>query len=115
MNTVGKDTRAAEKLFTEVWGDKLLNRVYLLSEGKSATDLQKEGDRLLEMAGKDEERGFLSDVFAPSLIFPGKERSQKNLTAWKNFWTSQRINRCQGSCGERQANPDSNRMRFKDL
>ena len=91
MNTVGKDTRAAEKLFTDVWGDKLLNRVYLLSEGKSVTDLQKEGDRLLEMAAKDEERGLLSDVFAPSLIFPGKERSQKNLTAWKAFWTSQRI------------------------
>ena len=90
MNTVSGDTRAAEKLFAEVWGDRLLNRVYLLSEGTSIGDLQNAGDRLLEMAGEDQDKGFLSDVFAPSLIFPGKERSRKNLDAWKNFWTSRR-------------------------
>ena len=90
MNTVSGDTRAAEKLFSEIWGDRLLNKVYLLSEGKSIADLQNAGDRLLEMAEKDKERGFLSDFFVPSLIFPGKERSSKNLVAWKTFWTSSR-------------------------
>ena len=90
MNTVSRDTRAAEKLFAEVWGDRLLNRVYLLSEGETIDDLQNAGDRLLEMLGEDQDSGFLSDVFAPSLIFPGQERRRKNLNAWRNFWTSRR-------------------------
>ena len=85
MNTVGKDTRAAEKLFTEVWGDKLLNRVYLLSEGKSVSDLQNEGDRLLEMAGKDEAKRVSLRCFCPFPDFSRKGKETKQSECLEEF------------------------------
>ena len=90
MNTVSRDTHAAEKLMAEVWGNRLLNKVYLLSEGKTVRDLQNIGDRLLEMADEDQNKGIISDIFVPSLIFPGQEGAEKNAQAWKRFWTKER-------------------------
>jgi predicted RND superfamily exporter protein len=90
MNTVTRDTQAAEKLMAEVWGNRLLNKVYLLSEAKTIRDLQNIGDRVLAMADKDQDRGIISDLFVPSLIFPGPERIRGNSIAWKNFWTTER-------------------------
>ncbi len=91
MNTVTPNTRAAEKLLADVWGDKLLNRVTLLSEGETIQDLQNAGDRLLEMVREDQNSGVIADAFLPSLVFPGEERTRKNLEAWRHFWTQERI------------------------
>ena len=33
----------------------------------------------------------LSSVFLPSLLFPSPETGRKNLTAWRNFWSPERL------------------------
>ncbi|MDF1592782.1 MAG: MMPL family transporter [Desulfobacterales bacterium] len=90
MNTVSKDTAAAEKLMTSVWG-QVFNRVYLLIRGDSIDELQQQGDRLLQMLDQDLAADTLSSRFASALIFPGEDRRRQNLAAWKSFWNTDRI------------------------
>lgn len=90
MNTVGKDTAAAEKLLSKVWG-QVFNRIYLNLSGNSIEALQQQGDQLLQVLGTDLSTGTLASGFVPSEIFPGKDRSAQNLAAWKNFWSPGRV------------------------
>ena len=90
MNTVGSDTRAAEQLLSEVWGD-IFDKVYILTTGDSVAELQHKGDLLAEKLDKDLEAEFLSAGFVPSMIFPGQDRRQKNFAAWKQFWTHGKV------------------------
>ncbi len=92
MNTVSKDTLAAEKMMTDVWGNVFENRkVFLMFEGDGMEDLQRKGDRLLEMLDQDLDRGVLSTAFTPSMLFPGEKRRRENRAAWKAFWNQTRI------------------------
>ncbi len=88
MNTVSKDTLAAENLIQNVWGSNIFNKKYLMTEGKTISGLQQKNDMLLEIA---EQNDNLVSGFFPSMIFPGEERRKKNFKAWKEFWNEERI------------------------
>jgi len=90
MNTVSKETLAADNLITNVW-NMTFNKIFIMTEGRSIRELQKKGDRLLEMINKDRLSGTLSPGFVPSIIFPGEDRRKQNFAAWKHFWDSNRI------------------------
>ncbi len=91
MNTVSENTAAAEKLLSDVWGRDIFNRVFLLTEGESITDIQEKGDRLLRALDLDMTAGAISSAFVPSMVFPGKERTKHNWEAWTRFWDKNRI------------------------
>ena len=93
MNTVSKETSAAEGLFTEVWGKNFFNKVHLMTEGKSLRELQKKGDKLLETIDQDPRPDLFSSCFVPAMIFPGEDRGGRNFAAWKRFWNNDRITR----------------------
>ncbi|MFZ0243469.1 MAG: methyltransferase domain-containing protein [Desulfobacterales bacterium] len=92
MNTVGSDTRAAEQLLADVWGD-IFDKVFVLTAGDSLTGLRQQADLLARQLEKDLETGFFSAGFAPSMVFPGPDRRRENFAAWKKFWTAEQIGR----------------------
>ncbi len=91
MNTVSEDTTAAEKLLTNVWGNNLFQKTYLMTEGESIKEVQNKGDRVLQMMDQDLQSGVILSGFVPSMIFPGEEGRGINFEAWKHFWNSNRI------------------------
>ncbi|OEU83282.1 MAG: hypothetical protein BA865_08550, partial [Desulfobacterales bacterium S5133MH4] len=90
MNTVSKDTTAAEMQFSEVWGG-MTNKVFVMTEAESVKDLQDKGDKLLEIVDQDIVSGSVSSAFVPSMVFPGKVRREQNLQAWMQFWNRDRV------------------------
>ena len=90
MNTVSKETKAAEGLVTGVWGD-IFSKIFLLTEGSNVSQLQKKGDKLSKMLEHEKVSGVLDSVFVPSMIFPGEERARENFSAWKKFWDKKRV------------------------
>ncbi|RJR28859.1 MAG: methyltransferase domain-containing protein [Desulfobacteraceae bacterium] len=90
MNTVTKETAAADRLIASVWGN-VLNKVFLLVQGESVTELQDKGDRFLKSLDQEISSGGLASGFVPSMIFPGRERRNENLSAWRSFWTGSRV------------------------
>lgn len=91
MNTVSQDTAAAEKLVADVWGSDMFRKAFLLTEAESVEDIQDKGDRLLEAMEPDITTGVISSGFVPSMVFPGKKRTEQNLKAWTHFWNPGRI------------------------
>lgn len=89
MNTTSKETLASENLVKRLWGD-IYSRVYLMVEGSTVNDLQSKGDILTPMLEKDAADGSISSAFLPSMIFPGKDRMQERLGAWRKFWSPAR-------------------------
>jgi len=89
MNTVTPETMQAEQLVRNVWGD-IFSKVYLLVEGENSRDLQQKCDRLSVMLDREGKARRLSQVFVPSMIFPGEERARTNLAAWEQFWDPRR-------------------------
>ncbi len=89
MNSVSKETLAAEKLLSDVWGN-LFSRVYVMVEGRDVHELQQKGDRLAPLLDQGVRAGTLSSAFVPSMIFPGEERGDQNLAAWRTFWQPDR-------------------------
>jgi predicted exporter/SAM-dependent methyltransferase len=90
MNSVSKETLAAEKLLADVWGN-LFNRVYVMVEGRDVKELQQKGDRLATLLDQDVRTGTLASAFVSSMIFPGEQRSDQNFAAWRAFWRPERI------------------------
>jgi uncharacterized protein len=90
MNTVSKETQAAEGIVTGVWGN-IYSKIFLLTEGSSVSRLQKKGDKLSKMLEQEKVSGVLDSAFVPSMIFPGEERARENFSAWKNFWDKKRV------------------------
>ncbi len=90
MNTVSKETAAADKLLADVWGN-VTNKIFLMVEADSIVDLETKEDRLLKRLGPELSSGALSSGIVSSMIFPGKSRRDANLVAWKKFWNSDRI------------------------
>ncbi len=89
MNSVSDETLSAEKLLAEVWGN-LFSRVYVMVEGRDVHELQQKGDRLVSFLDQDVKTGMLASAFVPSMIFPGEERADRNLAAWRVFWQPDR-------------------------
>ncbi len=90
MNTVSSDTLRAEEEIVKTWGN-VLGRLYLMSEADTLEHLQEKGDRIAADLEKEIGSGVLSGAFAPSMVFPGRERRAENLMAWKKFWTRDRV------------------------
>lgn len=90
MNSVSKETLAAEKLLADVWGN-LFSRTYVMVEGRDVKELQQKGDRLATLLDQDVRTGTLASAFVPSMIFPGEERSDQNFVAWRAFWQPERV------------------------
>ena len=89
MSSVSEKTLAADKAFTSVWGD-FGAKVYLMHRAGSMEEAQRQDDRLLAKLEEDIRAGRIEKVFVPSMLFPGPERSERNLAAWKAFWTPER-------------------------
>jgi predicted exporter/SAM-dependent methyltransferase len=90
MNSVSRETLAAEKEISDVWGN-LFGRIYLMVEGRNLPELQQQGDRLAARLDQDVHSGTLAAAFAPAFIFPGEVRAAENLKAWQAFWQPERI------------------------
>jgi len=86
INTVKKQTIAAEKQVSKIWGQQLFDKVYLMAEAPSLSSLQHQSDRLARAMDGEIETGTLSAAFFPAAVFPGKQRCLNNLAAWKKFW-----------------------------
>ncbi|WP_157067826.1 hypothetical protein [Desulfosarcina cetonica] len=69
MNTVTRETQAAEALMTDVWGASIFNKIYMLTEAASPLGLQAAGDRLLPALAADTAAGRLDVGFLPAMIF----------------------------------------------
>lgn len=89
MNTVSKETIAAENLMANVWGD-IFSKIFLLMEGDSPEELLQKGDQVLTLLEQENVSGMLSSAFIPSMIFPGEERKKQNFAAWKKFWNNKK-------------------------
>ena len=104
MNTVSKESIAAENLFADVWGN-IFSKIYLMSEGQNVEELQKKGDSLLAMMDPDMLSGVLSSGFVPSMMFPGKDRRLENFANWKKFWNQSRVSRFKSAMAEASIEP----------
>ena len=100
MNTVSEETVRAEELLADVWGDAIFLKTYLMTEGRDVRELQSQGDRLLEMIDQDLASGVLSSGFVPAMVFPGKERENRNIEAWREFWHDRRIAELKDTLGK---------------
>jgi predicted exporter/ubiquinone/menaquinone biosynthesis C-methylase UbiE len=89
MNSVSRETLAAERLLADVWGN-LSSRIYVMVEGEDVKELQQKGDRLATLLDQDVRTGTLASAFVPSMIFPGEQRADQNFAAWRAFWQPER-------------------------
>ena len=89
INSVSRETLAAEKLLAGVWGN-LFSRIYVMVEGADVKELQQKDDRLATLLDQDIRTGTLASAFVPSMIFPGEQRADQNFSAWRAFWQTER-------------------------
>ncbi|MFH0786020.1 MAG: MMPL family transporter [Pseudomonadota bacterium] len=92
MNTISSQSRAAEKLVQDIWGN-VMSRVFLAVEGKTIAELQEKEDQLADLLDKGLAKGTLASAFSPAMLFPGEHRAKRNFEAWQAFWTKERLNR----------------------
>lgn len=90
MNTLSSETQKADQLVQKVWGD-LLSKVYLMVEGRDASAFQKKCDEVAALLENEKTAGKISQYFAASTVFPGKDLAGANAAAWREFWTPERI------------------------
>ena len=91
MNTVGRETAAAETLMHRVWGSGLFDRIFVMSTAEDPGELQSKSDRMLALVNADLQDGRLASGFLPAMVFPGVERRHRNFDDWQAFWTAERI------------------------
>ncbi|MEJ2641223.1 MAG: MMPL family transporter, partial [Desulfosarcinaceae bacterium] len=89
MNTVSRETLAAEAALQSTWGN-LFDRLYILLEAPSLSALQDQSDKLLA-AMEQNDQGTTG--FTAAEVFPGSERLAANQAAWRKFWIPQRRRR----------------------
>lgn len=89
MNSISPETKAAEELIRNIWGDGL-NRIYVVVEGRTLEEIRQKGDRLTTLIEDDMAKGVISTAFLLPMVFPGQKRVNENFAAWRAFWTSDR-------------------------
>ena len=67
------------------------NKIYLMTEGATPEELQAKNDHLLDLMSRENPAGSRLTGFVSSMIFPGRERQQRNFAAWKKFWNPSRV------------------------
>ncbi|MBA4369664.1 MAG: MMPL family protein, partial [Desulfobacterium sp.] len=85
LNSVSKETIAAENQVTGTWG-QIFNKIYLMTEGKNASVLQMNSDKISSLLEQEVQAGVFHPTFLPSMVFPGEQRGKENFKAWKQFW-----------------------------
>jgi len=90
MNSLSAETVAADRTLQRVWGD-LTSRVYVMTEGKTITELQAKSDRLAMLLQEDLRRQTVKAAFLLSDLFPGEELARRRAADWRAFWTAARI------------------------
>jgi uncharacterized protein len=90
MNTVRKETARDEAKVSGIWGD-LFKRVYVLIDAAGPADFQRQSDRWLDMLHEQEKTGAIKRGFSSSMLNPGADVAQRNVAAWKAFWSPQRV------------------------
>lgn len=90
MNSMRAESLAAEKRVSDTWGG-ILGHTYLMIAAQEIPALQDRADRVLDLMTPDLAAGFLSSGFTIAMVFPGKDRSRRNLQAWRAFWTPARV------------------------
>lgn len=90
MNTVSRETAAADDLFARVWGG-LDTKIFLMQSAQDPADLQQQNDAILSTINRDLADNVLKSGFVPSMLFPGPDMAEQNLIAWKNFWNPGRV------------------------
>jgi len=96
MNTVSRETLAADRLFANVWGD-ISSKSYLMISAATIDDIQKTDDSLLNEIDQDVDTGLLASAFVPSMFFPGDKRRNENFAAWQSFWDKNKVSQVQNS------------------
>jgi SAM-dependent methyltransferase len=87
---VSKETIDAEKTLQNTWGD-FSDKCYIFLQAPSIAQLQQKNDQLMPILKADIQKEKLSSVFLPSLLFPSPAMSQKNIEAWQDFWSKERL------------------------
>ncbi len=90
MNTVSRETSEAEKGVADTWGD-VGSRILLLLEADSLETLRGRNDQLAMIVEQEMAAGAVASGFVPAMLFPGKVRGAENFSAWKAFWTAERL------------------------
>lgn len=90
MSTLSQETQKADQMVRRVWGD-LLSKVYMMVEGRDGPDFQRKCDAAADMLEKEKAAGRISHYFSASTMFPGNSLAGSNASAWRNFWTPERI------------------------
>ena len=79
MNSVSRETRAADELMTRVWGD-IFSSVYLMTEADDLNALQEKNDRLLAHLNTEAHAGSIEKTVTPSLFFPGSRVQVRKIS-----------------------------------
>ncbi len=90
MNTVSRETRAADDLFTATWGS-LGQNILLMTSGSTLKELHQHDRELLGEIDNDRSKGILQSAFLSSMLFPDQATAQQNFHDWQKFWTGQRL------------------------
>ncbi|HID69196.1 MAG TPA: methyltransferase domain-containing protein [Desulfobacterales bacterium] len=100
MNSVSKETLAADTLFTKVWGN-ISNKTVLMISEDSTDALQQKNDQVLKKIEADTASKIIESAFVPSMIFPGRKLAAKNFMDWKEFWDSKRVAQLSDQLGKK--------------
>jgi uncharacterized protein len=90
MNTVSKETLAAEQAFREVWGG-LPSKPSIMARGRTLEELFQELDRLAGFMEDARRSSALLDEIPRAMRFLGAGRQDMNRMAWRDFWNPERI------------------------
>ena len=83
MNSVSRETRAADELMAAVWGD-IFSSVYLMTEAPDLKALQAKNDRVLAYLETETHAGSIASAVTPSLFFPAAAADRRQTsTAWR--------------------------------
>ncbi len=91
MNSESAATRSAERDVQKTWGNVLSGATYVLIQGDTIDALQSRADRLETFIRAGEKSGTIKSGFSPASLFPGAALAQSNASAWRAFWTPQRV------------------------
>jgi uncharacterized protein len=90
MNSMSNATINADKKMQSVWGN-LSGKCYALLEAPDITQLQRKNDQLMTLLANDVQQEKLAPVFLPSVLFPSPETARSNFSAWRDFWSKERV------------------------
>lgn len=90
MNSVKENTLKAEKAVSQTWGD-VMSQNYIVTSADSEKSFRAKLDSLADFIDEMVKGERLEPAFSPASLFPGAQRSNDNLQAWKAFWTRNKI------------------------